>query len=67
MAARAKKVRGGGQRKAVLRTDVCLIREEDGKGRVRDALALDGAAQWCVRRMREAAGLGRGWSHLWVC
>lgn len=59
MAARAKKVHGGGQGKAVLRTDVCLIREEDGEGRVLDAPALDGAAQWCVRRMREAVGLGR--------
>ena len=37
MAARAKKVRGGGQRKAVLRTAVCLMREENGKGRVQDA------------------------------
>ena len=60
MAARVKKVHRGGQRKAVLRTDLCLIREEDGEGRVRDAPALAGAAQWCVRCMREAAGLGRG-------
>ena len=49
MAARAKKVRGGGQRKAVLRTDVCLIREENGKGVSRDGEERMERGQWRQR------------------